>query len=345
MTLKFSHGLIGPLFFALAFWQPGSGQTPFRESVDGQIRRCMDYNFACCFDSALAEAAAIENALPDESIGFVCRAGIYQSMMIEYSSDRWEKEFYQSVEKAVEKGESRIRENRDLPWNWYCLGSVYLYKGLYKGKTGGLVSGFINAHKGVEYLEKSYAADTTLYDALAGIGSYKYWAGRFYRHISWLPWVRDEREKGIQMVETAIRKGAFSYYAGLNSLGWIEYDRDRCDSGLALFRRGLEKYPESRLFIWGEADCLFRLGRMDAAAVVYEKLLVSIRLDSIWNPVNEIECRVKLAVAYEKLGNAGRALEHSNAVLLLKIDSKTAKRTEKQRQTALAIKIKCAERK
>jgi tetratricopeptide (TPR) repeat protein len=333
---RFAVGIL-----ALFFYHGLVSQTPYSAQLDGLVRQCMDFNFACRFDSALALALAIEKTLPDESIGYVCTAGVFQSMMIEYATDRWEKEFYQNVEKAIRKGESRIREKHDLPWNWYCLGSVYLYKGLVRGKTGDLVSGVINAHRGVKYLEKAVAADSTLFDALVGIGSYKYWAGRFYQHLRWLPWIRDERDLGVHMVEKAVRQGMFSYYAGLNSLGWIEFDRNQCESGLSLFRRGLEKYPDSRFFLWGEADCLFRLNRMEDAAAVYEGLLDSICSDKIWNPVNEIECSVKLALAYEKIGRATLAFEKSNAVLLMKLDAKTAKRTEKQRQTALEIRDRC----
>jgi tetratricopeptide (TPR) repeat protein len=332
MTDRFSRLRFAAVCLTLVLCRSLVSQTPYSSEIDGLVRRCMDYNFACRFDSALACARTIEETLPDESIGYVCGAGVLQSMMIEYATDQWEKEFYGSIDQAVRKGESRIRKKQDLSWNRYCLGSVYLYKGLYRGKTGDLVSGVIHAHRGVKLLEKAYSADSTLYDALVGIGSYKYWAGRFYQHLSWLPWIGDERDLGVQMVEKAIHQGMFSYYAGLNSLGWIEFDRNHCESGLSLFRKGLEKYPDSRLFLWGEADCLFRLNRMKEAAAVYEKLLASIIGDRISNSVNEI------------LSCTESALIQSNAVLLMKIDPKTAKKTEKQRQTALEIRNRCADK-
>ncbi|HEX9934035.1 MAG TPA: tetratricopeptide repeat protein [bacterium] len=313
-------------------------QSPYSKTVDGLIRECMDLNFACQFDSALARARTLEQLLPDESIGYVCRAGVLQSMMIDYATDGWKKEFFQNVNRAIRIGEKRIRERKEPAWNWYCLGSVYLYKGLYQGKTGSLVSGFINAHRGIGYLEKAYKADSTMVDALAGIGSYKYWAGRFYQHLRWLPWIRDERDLGIQMLETAIHRGTFSNYAGLNSLGWIEYDRNQCEYGLALFERGLEKYADSRLFLWGKADCLFRLGRMAEAGFAYERILDSILGDSIPNPINEAECRMKLALAGEAQADPDLALEQCNAILSIKTDSRTSKRIEKQRQKAIEIK-------
>lgn len=326
------------LFFV---YSTAFSQSPFSQEIDSLILRGMDYSFLSQFDSALVQCRKLESMLPNESVGYFYHAAVLQSMMMDYETDQWEAEFLSMIEKTIRIGEEKTNSQNCNAWDLFYLGSAHSYKGLYQAKAGKLVAGFISAHSGVGYLEKAYAADSTVFDALLGIGSYKYWAGRFYRYLRWLPWIRDERKTGVQMVEMAIAKGTFSSFVGLNSLGWIQYDRKLYDSAVQLFRKGLERYPSSRFFQWGVGDCLFKMNRMNDAAVVYEGLLDSIRRSAVNNGYNEAECLIKLAECHYASGDFKRSLQYCESVLGLKTDILIAQRIEKKRQAAEIRKKQC----
>jgi tetratricopeptide (TPR) repeat protein len=258
--------------------------------------------------------------------------------MMDYETDMWEELFYDKIGKAIEVGEEQIRNNNEDPWIYFYLGSSYSYKGLYKAKKGKYISGLLSARKGVGYLKEAIEHDSTLYDAYLGVGSYKYWASKY---LKWLPWVSDKRDAGVEMVKAAVEKGTFSYWVGLNSLGWIEYDRKEYESAMTIFQRGVKRYPESRFFIWGLADAAHRLKNFNISIRVYEDLLNNIQHGLFNNGYNEIECRIKLVMAYYEQDEYGKALYHCNEILNKEVEKKIANRVEKQLEQAKKFKKRC----
>jgi len=339
MTMK--RVLIGLVLSAMGFSLSRS-QSPFSREIDGMILKGMDYTFLCRFDSALTVFETLERLLPDEIVGPFYRAATLQSRMMDYETDLWGQEFTFQIDKAIRIGEEKLKQAVPGAWDLFYLGNAYSYKGLHLAKSGSLLAGIVNARRGVAFLKKALSSDSTLYDALIGVGGYEYWSSRFYRYLSWLPWISNDGEHGIRMVKKGIEKGTFSYCVGLCNLGWIEYDRKNYDSALVLFDKGLQHYPGSRFFLWGYADCLYKLNRFDESIVWYERLLDSIRKGDVNNGYNEAECSMKLALSHYELKNYDSALQYSDAILALAPDAKIAKRMVKQKQTAQAIRKKCS---
>jgi len=317
------------------------GQSSFSMEVDSLILRGIDQTFICHFDSALGTFQKVIDRYPDHIVGYFYQAATLQSKMMDYETDRWEKEFYRLVDEARRTGIKQIEEGDENPWTYFYLGSAFSYKGLYQAKSGGLVSGFLSARKGLGYLRKALERDSTLYDAYLGLGSYQYWSGRFSKYLDWLPGIRDERDEGIRMVKLSVENGTFSYWVGINSLAWIEYDRKHYRIALSLFKKGVEKYPGSRFFLWGVADTYFRLGYHVQAAKVYNDLLVSIQNDSINNGYNEVVCRFKLVRTHLALKQYEEALHHCDAILERKVSPNIERRIERRLEYTKEYRKKC----
>ena len=161
--------------------------------------------------------------------------------------------------------------------------------------------------------------------------------------MKWLPWVRDEREKGIRLLRKSIDHGSFSRWVGMNSLAWIEYDRESFSKALVLFRRGLRRFPGSRFFLWGTADTCFRLGLYDQAAEGYEDIL-EIILDMVYNNgFNEAVCRFKLCKTYMADERYVDAIEQCDAILRLDTKPDVAKRLKARVQATEKIREECLE--
>ena len=160
-------------------------QTPFSSEVDSLILRSIDCTFMSQFDSAMAVLQPVVDRYPDHIAGYFYQAATLQSKMMDYETDLWEKAFYQKIEQAISVGKMQIEEGKHDSWTYFYLGNSHSYKGLYQAKTGGLISGFINARKGLYYLNKAVEMDSSLYDAYLSIGNFKYWEGRFYQY--WWP--------------------------------------------------------------------------------------------------------------------------------------------------------------
>ncbi|MFO7891207.1 MAG: tetratricopeptide repeat protein [bacterium] len=318
---------------------PLSAQTPFTDKTDSLILKGINQTFECNFDSAMYLFQRVKKQYPDHPVGYFYQAATLQSKMMDEESTQMEEQFYAYIDTAIRLGEKRIREND--AWIHFYLGTSYSYKGLFLGKQKKIIPAFLTAKKGVNYLEKTLEIDPTLYDAWLGLGSYMYWSGFFYRNLKWLPWIRDKRDQGVEKIRLSISKGTFSYWVGLNSLGWIEYNRENFNQAIKLFQKGCKKYPNSRFFLWGVGDCYFKMGEHKKAVEVYERLLQSIIHNTSNNGYNEVECRTHLMVSYFYLEQYEKCYHHCSAILSRKTDKSIAKRLEKHYNAAENFRIRC----
>jgi tetratricopeptide (TPR) repeat protein len=326
--------LIAIFLFCLALNYSVFSQTPFASDVDSLILRGIDYTFECEFDSAMDIFQSVVDQHPDHIVGYFYQAATLQSKMMDCETNLWEEMFYQKIDQAISVGQGQIEEAQDDSWTHFYLGNTYSYKGLYQAKTGGLISGFINARKGLNHLERSVELDSSLYDAYLSIGNFKYWEGRFYRFLKWLPWVSDERREGLRMIQQSISRGTFSRWVGMNSLAWIEFDRKRFEIALCLFREGLEQYPGSRFFLWGMAHTTFRMETYRESILYYQEILDSISSSGLNNGYNEAECRLKIGLCHFHLKEFDEAIINFDGVLNRSVDPKIAERLKKNYREA-----------
>jgi len=334
MILRYSFILAG-IIASLA-----SANSPFSQAADSLIRRGIDQTYEMAYDSALATFEKLSSDAEWTMLKPFYRAATLQSQMMDYESNAWKDAFFQSIDLAILEGEKLLKTGGPDPWTCFYLGNAYAYKGLFQVRDGSVIPGFINAHKGIGFLQETMELDSGFADAAIGIGSYQYWSGRFYRYLSWLPFIRDERKQGVSRIEDALQKNPFSFWIGLNSLGWIEYDRKNYHRALGLFKRGLSRFPGSRYFLWGVADCLFKMKDFEACISVYQDLLGSIQSAPLNNGYNEAECRRKLMKAFFELGRYKEALLHCQAILKLVPDPEIEGRIRDHRREALEIRDK-----
>ncbi len=318
---------------------PISAQTPFTGKTDSLILRGINQTFQCNFDSAMNLFQQVIDEYPHHPVGYFYQAATMQSKMMDEESNFLEEKFYTTIDQSIMLGKKQLHK-KDAWINFY-LGTSYSYKGLFLGKQKKIIPAFITAKKGIKYLKKSFKLDPSLYDAWLGLGSYMYWSGYFYRHLKWLPWISDKRKEGIEKIRLSISKGTFSYWVGLNSLGWIEYNQDNFSEAIKLFQKGLEKYPDSRFFLWGVGDCYFKMGEYKNTVEVYEKLLQSIIHNTSNNGFNEVELRAHLMVSYFYLEQYKECYHHCNAILTRKTNEKIAQRLEKHYKAAEDFRLNC----
>jgi len=297
------------------------GQESINSRPDSLIDEGIRRTLLCEFDSAMAVFQKITDENPGNPAGPFYLAATLQSKMMDFETDEWAAEFYRQIDRVIRMTEAKIKAGDRDPSLYEYLGSAYSYRGLFEAKQGRLVRGVLHAHKGVGYLEEALKLDSSMVDVCAGIGNYKYWAGHFYKYLKWLPFISDEREAGIRLIRLTLERGRRSRWIGVNSLGWIEFDRKKFKAGLELFESGLREFPASRFFLWGAADCAFGMEDYPLATDLYSQLLSSIQSSGGRNGYNEAECRFKMMKAFAALGEDEKAALQAGAILELKIPS------------------------
>ncbi|MBC8204149.1 tetratricopeptide repeat protein [bacterium] len=302
-----------------------TGEAADQAVIDSLIRisinESIEHNYAC------AESAAEEmiKIAPKSPAGYFYRAGVVNSMMLDYEDNFREDDFYNYLDRTIELSEKMIRADADNPWGHFYLGGASGYLALHHTCNGRFFSALGHGLKAVKELDKTMQLDSTLYDAYLGIGNYKYWLSRRTEFLRWLPFIKDRREEGIKMIYTAMERGEFSRDTAASSLAWVLIDAGRYQHAYKTAEEALKRHPDSRFFLFASGRSLFELGRYEEAIVVYEKLLSSIRSLERNNHFNEISVLDKLAEAYYLKGNYQMCFEYAKAGLALPLDAEMRK--------------------
>jgi hypothetical protein len=174
-----------------------------------------------------------------------------------------------------------------------------------QGKTGNWIRAFENAGASATRLKAVMKRDSTMNEALLGIGIYHYYLGRSF---GWLPFVSGGSEDtGFLEIERSTRL-PFPYdFPAKNSLCWILIDRKQYGRADSLAQTGLAEAPRSTFFLQVRCLALFRENRYGEAVGFGQKLAA---ISEARSPVNWSDLVLSyyvLAGSYDALGRGGEA--------------------------------------
>jgi tetratricopeptide (TPR) repeat protein len=280
---------------------------------------------------------------PDHPVGYFYTAATIQAEMMDAEDYRRQMEFEALIDSALKKSEKLHASQKSDAWVFFIEGSAYLYRSFVNKRNGQGWGAYRNAVNGVKRLEKALEIDSLFYDAYMGIGSYKYWKSSKTKGLSWLPFLSDEREKGIALVKKAIDNGLFVKAFGRDQLAWILIDAKRFDEAAKYAMINCHLYPQSRFFKWTLVEVYYRGARYDQAYPLYEELLAEISQRPNNNHYNETDCLLKLANIDCLRGDYLRAEKRLNQLFSVSIDQNMRRRLEKRFRKALELQRLCRE--
>jgi tetratricopeptide (TPR) repeat protein len=304
----------------------------FSPRLDSLIALVVDETITQRYDSALAHVEQIESIFPENPVGPFFHAAVLHSIMLDYEDYSKEKEFKRAVERTIALSKKLLRRDPRNAWGHFFLGGGLGYMAFYYGKQTRYVQAFQTGLESIAALERALEADSTLYDAYLGIGTYKYYRSRLARFLTWLPFVRDERAEGIRMVRLAVEKGKFARFPAINSLAWILAAEKRFDEANRLAREALAAYPSSRFFMWTVAATERLLGRWENSLEQYQRLLASFEKENRLRPYNELVIRTRMAECYFELGKWVESDEQRKLALAVPLSRKEKRRAKKYLQ-------------
>jgi tetratricopeptide (TPR) repeat protein len=305
------------------------GQSDLQELEQG-----IEWSVAGRFDDALHLFSTIASRSPNHPAGSFFLAAVYQSMMLDYESNRWRPLFYQQIERAILLAGEQHRQNPADDWAAFFLGAAHVYKGSQQAREGKYFTALRAVQKGLGILRPLTKSDTSFCDPLLGIGTYDYWRSKLTAGLSWLPLFPDRRTEGIAAVEKSSQCARMSRWAACSNLCWIFIKEEDYDRAAQYAEEGLKKFPNSRFFLWPLAEAQLKKKDLAAAAVSWQRLLTSVQNDTINNHYNELVIRWKLAQCCEGTGQLIEARKHCRALLALTLDEEVADRARGRKKDA-----------
>ena len=314
-----------------------SDKEAFPDSTEAVIVSIIRHTTMQDYAHAIKQSRALQEAHPSNPAGYFYEAATIQSKMLDYEDYSEQKRFFALTEKVKKIANAYLRKSPQSSWPFFYLGGALGYEGYMMGRDAHYLRGFNRGWKSIQFLEKALQADSTNFDLYLGMGSYKYYRSKYSSFVKWMPFVNDERETGIKMIQRAIRDGRFSKPAAMNGLIWIYIGEERYVEAKALADSALTLFPGSRFFLWGQAAASVHLKDWQFVQSAYSRILESYRVEGSRSPLNELICHARLAESAIHFQQPDKAVSHAQEGLAIKIPKKLRKRAKEFQ--AIAKKI------
>ena len=276
---------------------------------------------------------------PEDPAGYFFLAGCYQTQMIDWESDFREKEFYQNLEKSIELSKQRIEKDKKDLWAYFYLGNSYGSMAVHDANHKRWWSGLRKGLKAKSALKELVELDSTFYDAYLGLGSYHYWASVVTKMLRWLPFFRDEREKGMEEVKLAAEKSVYSKESAQYGLIYMYLEEKEYEKAIGLAKRMNQRFPESKLFLWPLAEAVYLKRDWIGAIGWYQEILRLIGDSDPSGYFNSIECRERIAQCYFNLEMFEKCKEECEKILGFPLSKEVEKKQkDKLKQTERLLK-------
>lgn len=320
-------------------WLFAQSQLP--NLLDSLLLRSVEFTIQQNYEQAELIGIDIIKLYPEHPLGYLFMAATLQSKMLDYETDLFKDKFFNYLDQAENLAEKAIKHDPDNPMNHFYSGSTHCYRAFYAGKQNQILQAYWHVSNGIQALEQATRLDSTIYDAYLGIGSYLFWKSQKMQFLNWLPLIKDERTKGIDLIQKTIAKGKYSQFAAINALAWIYIELKQYDKAIELATTGEKCFPQSRYFKWCLAEAFFRSKNYTQAINYFHTILSSIADEKFNNHYNEVVCHQKLAESYFNLVQYDMALFHCQKIDLIHLDNDVQKRLKKKLEKVARLKNEC----
>ena len=269
------------------------------------------------YDLAKKDFVILDKKFPELPVGKIYIAAVEIAKSYDLAIPFKTEFINKNLDEAKDISERLIDSDDSNIWNYYFLALANGYKAYLYALTGDWLSAFGTGVTSVNLFEHCLKVNTAFYEALIATGTYKYWKSRKMEFLNWLPFVNDEREEGIKLLERAASNSSYNSYLAINSLIWIYIDRDEFSKAIKIAESALVRYPGSRFFKYGLARAYEDVNRHKAIEIYYE-ILNSFTDSEKLNRYNEVVVKHIIAQQYYRLGKNDIALVLCNQILGIK---------------------------
>jgi tetratricopeptide (TPR) repeat protein len=252
---------------------------------------------------------------PEHPAGYLYYAATLQAEYSDYESGFDRRAFDSLLAKAQLLAEGWIEQNRDKARAYYFLGTALAYRSFSLSEEGDWYRALMDGLNSAKMFERSLEFDTSFYNAMCGLGTYYYWRSKKTETFSWLPFLSDRKNEGINMLMMARDQSTYERSVALSSLMWIYIEEQRYDEALQSAAGILQAYPDNRSVLWGVMTANERKKDSVALLKTVHQLLESVEKAKVRNIYAEVTCRIKLASAAFAKGDRQETVNQVKQIL------------------------------
>ncbi len=282
--------------------------------VDSLLRTGIDHIVNHRYQEAENTFILLDLKYPQLPLGKIYLAAVRITYAYDFETQFHEKYIEDNLLKAQSLSERLLEQNKSDKWNVYFYGLARGYNAYFEAVKGNWLNALSKGLNAVSAFEECLELDPDFHEAWIAIGTYEYWKSRKTEFLSWLPFVNDNRNSGIEKLKHSIDSAVYNSHIAIHSLIWIYIDQKNYTAALELSKSASAKFPASRVFKWGLARA-YEETDAQKAIDIYTSLLERYNQTGVRTRVNEITLKHKIAQQYVKMGVKQNALELCREIL------------------------------
>jgi tetratricopeptide (TPR) repeat protein len=300
------------LFFLLGIFNlfPAAAQPRLETALHLAVTTGTDFILRQEYRQADSLFQHLAKTYPQHPAGYLYQAAVMQAEAMDFMVPVDRTRF----ESFLELGR-KAAKNISSPWKEYFLGTADGYDAYERMDRGDWLGGINKGMSSVSGFEDVISQDSSFYDAYVGAGTYYYWRSEKTKSFNWLPFVKDRRARGIEMLKLGAEHSEYNRFAAISGLISILLDAQDYNAVVKWSRLGLAAYPNNRTFLWGLATALDRGKKPQEAVSAYQILLHSLQDAHAPHAYNEVVCRLNLAKCQLAMGDTVHARGNLHALL------------------------------
>lgn len=314
MTLETE--LLAPFKIFLFFFFSVSifGQTFPQKEVDKLLNKGIENLLNQNYDSADSTFQILEKEFPNLPFGNIYLAANSITKSIDYGEMFDDKYITQNLESAVKISERKLDQNENDIWNNYFAAISKGFLAYYLALNEDYIEAFAQGYFSISFFERCENLENNFYESKIAIGTFLYWKSE---KADWLPFIGDEKGKGIKYLEEAVKHKSYNYYSAVNSLIWIYINEKEFAKAIEIAEAVLNRYPENRYFKWCLARAYEEINK-EKAIEIYNNIFDSLSRINKLSIFNEIALKHKIAQLFERQSNFKTALKYCDEILSIK---------------------------
>lgn len=269
MVGKNSFSILAVIFLLILSYNPAVSQTRLKDSTVGAIAVAVATNQ---FEDAINRAQKIIDNEPDNPVGYFLLGAMTQTISEEFRNDDHNLLIDSLLSLAIDRSNEMKKTEPDNPELHFISGASLGYRAIHRAFHGRWFKAFRDGLKCSSHLGRALELDSTYYDAYWGMGSYLYYRTIKAKDFLWLPFISDQREKGMEMIKKAIAHGQLAGKLAREAFLRIYWSEKRYDDLLLLADSLYAGLPDDAYILTYYIEGLLGKNRLDEAGIKIDEL-------------------------------------------------------------------------
>jgi tetratricopeptide (TPR) repeat protein len=276
------------------------------------------------YDSAENIFIELDEKYPKLPLGKIYITAVEISKSYDYGIPLNREKILLNLNDARNIADKLLQHDSENIWHIYFISLIEGYTAYFDAMQGSWFSALSDGLTAVSAFERCLKKDSLFYEAYVAIGTYKFWKSRKTEFFNWLPFVKDEKELGIELLEKAIAENSYNSYLAVSSLIWIYIELGMYEKAILVADSALKMYPDNRVSKWGKARALEEIDK-EKSINLYFEILNSYPPEAD-NHLKEVILKHIIAQQYYKWGKNRESLEICKEILNINLSKEISEK-------------------